>query len=159
MSLSLGIYQTSLLLPEAGLNSNPVSYQSDEQGSQVGSLTFHVSLCNQNSSPRFARREAPFPQINTSSGTWQGWPSQQAGDTESATRRWKPALNPKQAPRNVVGWLREMGHQSLQEASLLSKLAVTQWTLVQRVSPGNKDGFPYLLFRVSQFGGYSLSHK
>jgi hypothetical protein len=33
----LRVDQTSLLPPEAGLNLNPDSYQSDEQGSQVDS--------------------------------------------------------------------------------------------------------------------------
>jgi hypothetical protein len=31
------LHQTPLLPPKASLNSNPGSYQSDEQGSQVGS--------------------------------------------------------------------------------------------------------------------------
>jgi hypothetical protein len=35
--LSLGVDQTSLLPPEAGLNANLGSYQSDERGSLVGS--------------------------------------------------------------------------------------------------------------------------
>jgi hypothetical protein len=38
--VSLGVDQTPLLPPEAGLNLNPSSYQSDEWGSQVGSWAF-----------------------------------------------------------------------------------------------------------------------
>jgi hypothetical protein len=36
----LGVDQTPLLSPEAGLNSNPGSYQSDERGTQVHSQAF-----------------------------------------------------------------------------------------------------------------------
>jgi hypothetical protein len=41
--------------------------------------------------------------------------------------------------RNVAGVLRQRRsrHQSVQEASLLSRLAATQWTRVQRLSPEN----------------------
>jgi hypothetical protein len=53
----------------------------------------------------------------------------------------------------------EMGHQSFQEASLLSRLAVTQWIQVQRLSPEKKGGFPFILFRADYINGrYSFSH-
>jgi hypothetical protein len=42
----------------------------------------------------------------------------------------------------------ETGHQSFWEAHLLSKPAVTQWTLVQRLSPENKGGLPNVTFRT-----------
>jgi hypothetical protein len=42
---------------------------------------------------------------------------------------------------------------------LLSKPAVTQWTRVQRLSPQNKGGLPYIPFRAGYRNkGYSLSH-
>jgi hypothetical protein len=54
---------------------------------------------------------------------------------------------------------REMGHQSFQEASLLSRLAGTQQIHIQRLSPKKKGGFPYIPFRVGyRNGGYSLSN-
>jgi hypothetical protein len=40
----LGLDQTRLLPPEAGLNLNPSSYQSEEQGSQIGSRAFPGSF-------------------------------------------------------------------------------------------------------------------
>jgi hypothetical protein len=40
----------------------------------------------------------------------------------------------------------QRGHQRFQEASLLRRLAETQGTRVQRLSPGNKGGFPYVPF-------------
>jgi hypothetical protein len=50
----------------------------------------------------------------------------------------------------VAGGLRQTErlreHQSFQEASLLSKPAATQQTPVQRLSPENKGGFPYIPF-------------
>jgi hypothetical protein len=50
---------------------------------------------------------------------------------------------------SVVGCSdREMGHQSLREASLLSRPAATQQTQVQRLSPEDKGGFPYISFRA-----------
>jgi hypothetical protein len=61
----------------------------------------------------------------------------------------------------VAGGLRQRlrGHQSLQEASLLSKPAATQRTQVQRLSPENKGGLPYITFRAGyRNGGYSLFH-
>jgi hypothetical protein len=97
-------------------------------------------------------------------GIWQGQPSQWALDTEPATRRWKHyPPNPGRSPRNVAGGLRQRlrGHQRFWEVSLLSKLAATQWTQVQKLSPKNKGGFPYIPFRASyrnEGGGYSLSH-
>jgi hypothetical protein len=42
--VSLGVDQTPSLPPEAGLNLNLGSYQSDEQGSQVGSCAFPGSF-------------------------------------------------------------------------------------------------------------------
>jgi hypothetical protein len=68
---------------------------------------------------------------------------------------------PDKAPRNVAGGFRQRlkGHQSPQEASLLSKLAATQWTQVQNLSPENKGGFHiYHLEQVTEMGGYSLSY-
>jgi hypothetical protein len=54
---------------------------------------------------------------------------------------------------------RQRGHQSFWETSLLSKPAATQQTQVQRLSPENKGGFSYVLFRAGyRNGGYSLSH-
>jgi hypothetical protein len=44
---------------------------------------FQVPLCDQNSAPQFSKREASFPWINTSGGTWQGHPSWQPGDAVS----------------------------------------------------------------------------
>jgi hypothetical protein len=83
----LEVDQTPLLPPEAGLNLNQDSYQSDEWGSQVGSQAFPGSFCDQNSPPLFTRREVPFPWINRSSGAWQWQPSWQAGDSEPVTGR------------------------------------------------------------------------
>jgi hypothetical protein len=86
-----------------------------------------------------------------SSGTWQGQPSQQAWDTKQATRMWKHhPPNPRWAPRNVAWGLRQRqrGYQNLQEASLLSKPAVTQQTQVQSLSLESKGGFPYIPFRA-----------
>jgi hypothetical protein len=68
----LGVDQTPLLPPKAGLNLNPGSYQSDEQGSKLVLESFQVPLCNQNSPPRFTRRETPSPQINTSEAPGRG---------------------------------------------------------------------------------------
>jgi hypothetical protein len=47
----------------------------------------------------------------------------------------------------------ETGHQKFQEASLLSRPAATQWTQVQRLSPENKGGFPYIPLRVGYRNG------
>jgi hypothetical protein len=52
-----------------------------------------------------------------------------------------------------------MGHQNLWEASLLSRLAVTQQIRIQRLSPESKWGFPYILFRAGYRNGeYRMSH-
>jgi hypothetical protein len=62
---------------------------------------------------------------------------------------------------SVAGGLRQRlrGHQSFGEASLLSKLAVTQQTHVQRLSTENKGGLPFIPFREGyRNGGYNLSH-
>jgi hypothetical protein len=49
--------------------------------------------------------------------------------------------------------LTETGHQSSREASLLGRLAVTQWTRVQRLSPENKGGLPCIPFRAGYRNG------
>jgi hypothetical protein len=46
-----------------------------------------------------------------------------------------------------------LGHQSFQETRLLSKLAPTQRTHVQRLSTENKGGFPYIPFRAGYRSG------
>jgi hypothetical protein len=48
---------------------------------------------------------------------------------------------------------RETGHQSFWEASLLSRPAATQRTWVQRLSPKNKRGLPYILFTAGYGNG------
>jgi hypothetical protein len=57
--------------------------------------------------------------------------------------------------RGTVGGLiqRLRGHQSFQEASLLSKLAGTQRTHFQRLSSENKGDFPYVPFRAGYRNG------
>jgi hypothetical protein len=54
-----------------------------------------------------------------------------------------------------AGGLRQSlrGHQSFTEASLLSHLAVTRRTHVQRLSPKNKGGFPYTPCRAGYRNG------
>jgi hypothetical protein len=56
---------------------------------------------------------------------------------------------------SVAGGLRQRlrGHQSFQEASLLSKQAATQQTQVQRLSLENKEGFPYIPFKAGYRNG------
>jgi hypothetical protein len=52
-----------------------------------------------------------------------------------------------------------MGHQSFWKTNLLSRWAATQQICIQRLSPKNKGGFPYITFRAGyRNGGYSLSH-
>jgi hypothetical protein len=63
--VSLGVYQTPLLPPESGLNLNPGSYQSDEQGSQAGSRAFPGSFVQLELTFQLAGREASFLWINT----------------------------------------------------------------------------------------------
>jgi hypothetical protein len=59
----------------------------------------------------------------------------------------------------IAGGLRETGHQSFREASLLSRPTVTQRIRIQRLSPESKGGFPYIPFRAGyRNGGYILSH-
>jgi hypothetical protein len=84
--VSLGVDQTYLLPPEAGLNSNLGSYQSYEQGSQDGSQTFPGSfvLLKLTSSVHWEKDSLPLDQYI--SGTWQGHLTWQAGVTEPATR-------------------------------------------------------------------------
>jgi hypothetical protein len=48
---------------------------------------------------------------------------------------------------------RQRGHQSFQEASLLNMPAAPQRTRIQRLSPKNKGGFPYILFRAGYRNG------
>jgi hypothetical protein len=75
----LRVDQTPLLPPEAGLNLNPVSYQSDEQGSQVGSQVFPRSFVQPVLPPWLTRREAPSSRSTQSGGAWRGQPSQKVG--------------------------------------------------------------------------------
>jgi hypothetical protein len=49
--------------------------------------------------------------------------------------------------------VRERGHQSFWEASLFSKPAVTQWFHIQRLSPEDKGGLPYIPFRSGYRNG------
>jgi hypothetical protein len=57
-------------------------------------------------------------------------------------------------PCKILGLLQEgSGHQSFWEASSLSKSAVTQQTPVQKLSPENKRGFPYVPFRAGYRNG------
>jgi hypothetical protein len=48
---------------------------------------------------------------------------------------------------------RDRGHQNFQEASLLSKPAVTQGAPVQSLSTENKGGFPCIPFRADYRNG------
>jgi hypothetical protein len=108
---------------------------------------FQVPVCNQNLPPQLARAEVPSPGSTQSSGTWQEQPSWCSGDIKPVTRRWKHhPPNPRWTPGKVAGGLRQRlrGQQSFWEAGLLSKPAVTQRTHVQRPSPENKGGFPYI---------------
>jgi hypothetical protein len=81
---------------------------------------------------------------------------QWAGDIKPLTRRWKHyPPTPRQTPKNVAERLRQKlrGHQSFQEASVLSKLAVTQWTQVQSLSTKSKGGCPFIPLREGYRNG------
>jgi hypothetical protein len=84
-----------------------------------------------------------------SGGTWWGWTSQWAGghwagDTEVKT----PPSRSQEGPQKCFRRTQTETERGFQEASLLSKPATTQWTQVQRLSPENKGGFPYIPFRI-----------
>jgi hypothetical protein len=79
----LGVDQIPLLLPEAGLNLNLGSYQSDEWGSQVGSQLFTTRSFLLGS----PEQELPPLGSTRSGGAWQGQPSWWARDNEPVTRR------------------------------------------------------------------------
>jgi hypothetical protein len=117
---------------------------------------FQIPLCNQSSPPQLTGREAPSPESTWSGGTWHRQPSQWARDTELETRRWKHhPPNPRQVHRNVSGGHRQRlrGHQSFWGASLLSKLAATKQTRVQRLSSENKGGLSYIPCRAGYRNG------
>jgi hypothetical protein len=145
--VSLGVDQTPHLPPNAGLNLNPDSYQSDEQGSQVGSWAFPGSCVQPELTSSACQSRGSLSWINTVQWHLAGaaflvfW-GHKASDKE--VKHHPP--NPRWTPRNVAGGLRQRlrGQQSFWEAGLLSKPAVTQRTHVQRPSPENKGGFPYI---------------
>jgi hypothetical protein len=146
--MSLRVDQTPLLPPEAGLNLNLDSYQCNEQCFQFGSRAFPGSFVQL----ELTGREAPSPESTWSSGAWQ------AGEVEPTIRRWKHHHpNPRWCPQKCCRRTQKLrGHQSFQEASLLSKLAVTQQTHGQRLSPKNKGGFPYISFRAGYRNGWGV---
>jgi hypothetical protein len=84
--------------------------------------------------------------------------------SESKSARKKaqdPIVTFEDTQPTVVGMLRQRlrGHQSFQEASLLSKPAATQWIHIPRLIPENKGGFPYTPVKAGyRNGGYSLFH-
>jgi hypothetical protein len=123
---------------------------------------FQVSLCNWNLPPWLAGIEATSPRSTQSGGTWQGQPSQWAGDIEPVTRRWNTTFQiPGRPPEMLQEGSDRDWKKSFQEAGLLSKLAATQRTHVQRLSTKNKGFFSYIPFRACYRNGgvgYILSH-
>jgi hypothetical protein len=80
-----------------------------------------------------------------------------ASDKEVKT---PPSESQNRAPRMLQDSSdRETVLHSFWEASLLSRLTVTQWISIQRLSSKSKGGFPYVPFRAGYRNwGYSLSH-
>jgi hypothetical protein len=120
---------------------------------------FWVPLCNRNLPPWFSRRDS-LPSDQHIWWAWQGWPSHQARDTKLVTRRWKHYSKSQKSTQKCCRMAQtETEHQSFQETSLLSRLAVTQQIHIQRLSPENKGGFPSVPFRAGYGNrGYRLSH-
>jgi hypothetical protein len=79
--VSLEVGQSPLLPPEAGLNSNPGSHQSDEWGSQVGSRAFLGSFV------QLELASLAHQEKGSLSSDQYGWPSWQARDAELAIGR------------------------------------------------------------------------
>jgi hypothetical protein len=121
--VSLGGDQSPLLPPEAGLNLNLGSYQSDEWGPRLVPEPFQAPLGNWSF---FGSLGVKFPPpdphglvVHGRGGPpgGLGTLSQQEGGENTTLQI------PDDAPRNIAGGLRQRlrGHQSFQESSLLSK--------------------------------------
>jgi hypothetical protein len=112
--------------------------------------TFLVPLCNRSQPPHLARGEGPSPRINK---VW--WhlarvvlPAGQEHWTSDKEVKI-PTFKSQTISQKCYGMAqRQRRHQSYWEASLLSELAATQQIWLQRLSPQNKGGFPYILFRA-----------
>jgi hypothetical protein len=79
----------------------------------------------------------------------------QARDTEPATEGENTTLQIPDDPPEMLqeGSDRELGHQSFCETSLLSRMEVTQWIRIQRLSPKIKGGLLiYHLEQVTEMG-------
>jgi hypothetical protein len=143
--VSLGVDQTPLLPPEAGLNSNPGSYQSDEWGSQVGSWDFLGSFVQLEHTTSAGWERGSLPLRSTqSSGSWQrAWDVEPVTGGENTTL-WILGKH----PRNIAGGFRQRQKAPKLLGSKFIKPAATHWTRVQRLSPEKKGAF--LIYHLEQ---------
>jgi predicted lipoprotein with Yx(FWY)xxD motif len=97
------------------------------------------------------------------------WGRDQEDHSAKSTRAyssWDPTLEKTHHKKKASGVAhmvvlqkgpdRDWGHQSFREASFLGRPAVTWWTWVQRLSPKNKAGLPYIPFRAGYRNGVQL---
>jgi hypothetical protein len=101
--VSLGVDQTTSLPPKGGLNSNPSSYQSDKQGSQVGSWAFLSSFVRTKLTSLVCLKRGfllldQHVWCHLAGAALPAGQEHWARDKEVKT----PSLNPGQVPRNVA---------------------------------------------------------